>query len=72
MIGKAKRPLLFCGTGQEVPMPYFHKKSAWMDAAVFRRWFEVVFVPEVVGDSDRHIVLFDGQHGHARPFRESP
>lgn len=38
-------------------MLYCEKKSAWIDAAVFRRWFEEVFVPEEVGESDRRVVL---------------
>jgi len=43
MIGKASQPMCFQGKGSASPLPYFSQNSAWTDASVFKRWFEVPF-----------------------------
>jgi len=47
LIGKAKQPKCFKPPRDPCPMPYFSQPSAWMDADVFKSWFETVFVPAV-------------------------
>lgn len=48
VVGKAKRPRAFKGTDlANLPVTYFSQKSAWMEHAVFRQWFEKHFVPQV-------------------------
>jgi len=44
MIGKAKQPLCFKPPRCDCPLPYFSKKSAWMDGVALKTWFETVFL----------------------------
>jgi len=46
-IGKAKQPKCCKLPRDPYLLPYFSQPSAWMDADVFKSWFETVFLPAV-------------------------
>ncbi|CAB1106348.1 unnamed protein product [Ectocarpus sp. CCAP 1310/34] len=47
------------------PCPYFAQDSAWLDAAIYQRWFDEVFVPFVKGKTSTKVaLLWDKGPGH--------
>ena len=47
IIGSAAVPLCFKPPRAKCPLPYFSQQSAWIDAVVYEKRFNTVFVPEV-------------------------
>jgi len=48
VIGTAKKPPVFQSLSIEnLPVDYYHNKSAWMDRQIFTDWFHHKFVPAV-------------------------
>ncbi|XP_055967211.1 tigger transposable element-derived protein 2 [Sorex fumeus] len=78
VVGKAKRPRAFKGTDlASLPVTYFSQKSAWIEHAVFRQWFEKHFVPQVQkhlrskGLPEKAVLLLDfpPEHPGEEPLR---
>jgi len=66
IIGKPQQPLCFMPPRRPCPLPYFSQKSAWMDADIFKFWFETVFLPAVRARTTQPVVLVSdncGAHG---------
>lgn len=63
MIGKAKQPLCFQPPRRPCPLPYFSQKSAWMDAEIFKSWFETVFLPAVRARTTLPVALLSDNCG---------
>jgi hypothetical protein len=67
MIGKPATPA--CIVGREWPLVYHNQKNAWMDRAVFMKWFDEVFYPEVRRKTGRPVLLLmDNAPGHDEEF----
>lgn len=67
MIGKPAKPA--CIVGREWPLIYHNQKRAWMDRAVFMKWFDEVFYPEVRRKTGRPVLLLlDNAPGHDEEF----
>ena len=48
VIGKSASPRAFKGLNlKSLPVKYTHQKRAWMDSAIFSKWFHEIFVPAV-------------------------
>ena len=46
LVGTSKQPQCFRG-GKKCPIPSVSQKNAWVDKAVYKFWWECVFLPEV-------------------------
>ncbi|KAF1327708.1 Jerky protein, partial [Globisporangium splendens] len=74
MISKQKAPR--CMTpGTEWPLPVFHQAKSWIDAKVFTKWFDTLFLPHVAqrhgaGDSSKVLLLLDNAPGHPISFEK--
>lgn len=57
MIGKAAKPMCFIGLGNQRPLLYFSRKSAWTDKTVFTLWFFEVSFQAVLARTRSHVIL---------------
>lgn len=63
MNGKAKQPLCFKPPRCMCPLPYFSQPSVWMDADIFKSWFEVVLIPAVPARTTLAVALLSDNCG---------
>lgn len=67
IVGKATQPLCFKPPRAACPLPYFSRKSAWMDKVVYRVWLVSRFRSAVAarGIFPRDLIYENcGAHGH--------
>jgi len=57
IIGSAAVPQCFRPPRNRCRLPYFSQKSAWMDAVVYEKWFNTVFVPGVRARTRSPVIL---------------
>lgn len=63
MNGKAKQPLCFKPPRCMCPLPYFSPQSVWMDADIFKSWFEMVLIPAVPARTTLAVALLSDNCG---------
>lgn len=74
MISKQDAPR--CMTpGTEWPLPFFHQSKAWIDAKIFTKWFDELFLPHVTkrhsaAADDKVLLLLDNAPGHPISFEK--
>lgn len=63
MIGTAKEP--HCFRDGQPQIPYYHQKNAWVDKAIYKKWWDDVFLPQVRAFTDEPVaLLMDNFSGH--------
>jgi len=62
-ISKAKKPKCCKPPRDPYLLPYFSQPSAWMDADVFKSWFETVFLPAVRARTALSVALISDNCG---------
>ncbi|CAM9570371.1 unnamed protein product [Phaeothamnion confervicola] len=63
VIGSAKNPR--CFMRRKPPALYFNQPKAWSDMVIFRRWYQEVFLPEILRRTNKPVILLmDDCTGH--------
>jgi len=68
IIGSAAVPQCFKPPLIRCRLPYFSQKSAWMDAVVYEKWFNTMFVPGVRARTRSPVILIVDNCGAHTPL----
>nr|CAH0108968.1 unnamed protein product [Daphnia galeata] len=62
---KDRVTLVLCVNVESLTVPYIHQKNAWVDSAIYRHWWENIFLPAVRAWTDEPVALvMDNFSGH--------